>query len=917
MYLNKLTYPGGKWRKIDFHVHTLASNDYHDKKATEEDILKTAMAANLDCIVITDHNSGLWIDKLKNKIVEIKSQPELPAWFRNLVIFPGVEITVADSNGRNHILAVFDTECDGNTITSLLGACGIYADFGDDLNTYTKKSLSDVISIIKNAGGIAIPAHADGPDGFLQGIKTINKALAKNLNDIIAIEFCNLNIVDDYNVQLLNALNNVAKIGGSDAHSPEKIGRHFSWIKMDSPNIKSLQLALMDHAYCVKNQTDDPSHTPDIWINKIIIENLTYCGRIPGQPFKLEFSPEFNAVIGGRGSGKSTLIESMRIVLRQDINLNADLINTKNRIDKFINNAAMPDTLIYIELMRGDKQYRINWRYNPDTVVLEDKDVNGCWRPTEAGNIQERFPVSVFSQKQIEELASNPGRLLNLIDKTPAVNRQKWSEKWENVKSEYMQLNEKKRNLLRKISNESQIKIRLADLENNLEQYEQKGHGGILKNYHNRILQQNALPADDIFNNFAKNITELASDMDLPDFPAHLFSEGDEALPELKEIYERAAIGIENISNNLFKTIHEIELIKSGLKHDVENSNWNKSLLNYKEKYQNLIKEYAQKGNALNLSVYSEWSHEYRQLQQQVNGYNSIKEEIKILENQIAECINQFVSLRESLINRRREFINSVIGENPYVRMELIPFGEKNTLDNDYREILGIDNTFISSILDKNRKSGILYNFYNCDDGAKLLQLLTAIKTDTKNIADGDKDSHPYIDWRFTDKLKNIISNQPVILDRLNAWYPEDLLIVKYPRNPGSGDFHNIENSLSAGQKATAILAFLLSYGNEPLIIDQPEDDLDNELIAGFIINQLHANKARRQIIIATHNPNIVVNGIAELIISLKFTGGQARLNAAGGLGSEIVKDIVCTVMEGGNDAFDRRYNRIRQANNA
>ncbi|WP_223236000.1 AAA family ATPase [Acinetobacter baumannii] len=123
-------------------------------------------------------------------------------------------------------------------------------------------------------------------------------------------------------------------------------------------------------------------------------------------------------------------------------------------------------------------------------------------------------------------------------------------------------------------------------------------------------------------------------------------------------------------------------------------------------------------------------------------------------------------------------------------------------------------------------------------------------------------------------------------------------------------EFVNISKG-SAGQKAAAILAFLLSHGNEPIIIDQPEDDLDNELIYDLIVNQIHSNKNNRQIIIVTHNPNIVVNGDADLVNVMHFHKGQVEIKNCGSLIHESIRNDVCQIMEGGKDAFRKRYERI------
>ena len=98
--------------------------------------------------------------------------------------------------------------------------------------------------------------------------------------------------------------------------------------------------------------------------------------------------------------------------------------------------------------------------------------------------------------------------------------------------------------------------------------------------------------------------------------------------------------------------------------------------------------------------------------------------------------------------------------------------------------------------------------------------------------------------------------------DALLEWFPHDLVKVEFRRNRNE-NFQSLERA-SAGQKTSSILSFLLSHGDEPLLLDQPEDDLDNALISELVVDQIRNNKSRRQIIVVTHNPNIVVNGDAE-----------------------------------------------------
>ena len=162
---------------------------------------------------------------------------------------------------------------------------------------------------------------------------------------------------------------------------------------------------------------------------------------------------------------------------------------------------------------------------------------------------------------------------------------------------------------------------------------------------------------------------------------------------------------------------------------------------------------------------------------------------------------------------------------------------------------------------------------------------------------------------RFNSFLKAEADKRPEFIDHILCWFPEDGLQVEYSRKGDGRDFQSIGQA-SAGQRAAAMLAFLLAHGNEPLVLDQPEDDLDNHLIYGLVVQQIRSNKLRRQLIIVTHNPNIVVNGDAELIHVLDFNH-QCHVKQTGSLQDQAMRREVCQVMEGGEEAFERRYQRL------
>ena len=118
---------------------------------------------------------------------------------------------------------------------------------------------------------------------------------------------------------------------------------------------------------------------------------------------------------------------------------------------------------------------------------------------------------------------------------------------------------------------------------------------------------------------------------------------------------------------------------------------------------------------------------------------------------------------------------------------------------------------------------------------------------------------------------------------------------------------------LSKGQKATAVLLLLLLESDAPLIVDQPEDDLDNRFITEGVVPRMREEKRRRQFVFSTHNANIPVLGDAELILGLTAVGEAVRGNAQiasehmGSIDTQSVRELVGELLEGGRNAFETR----------
>ena len=161
-------------------------------------------------------------------------------------------------------------------------------------------------------------------------------------------------------------------------------------------------------------------------------------------------------------------------------------------------------------------------------------------------------------------------------------------------------------------------------------------------------------------------------------------------------------------------------------------------------------------------------------------------------------------------------------------------------------------------------------------------------------------DSWETRDGRFERVLRRL---PPERVDRLALYVPSDDVQVSFKDSRLSGIWRPLSQG-SPGQQTAALLAFVLGFGTEPIILDQPEDDLDNTLIYELLVNRFRETKLARQMIVVTHNPNIVVHGDAEFIVSLDVPNGQTVVVCQGGLQERAVRDEICRVMEGGREAF-------------
>jgi ABC-type Mn2+/Zn2+ transport system ATPase subunit len=907
---------GAKWWKFDFHSHTPASDDYgkgpnHQqiRGISEKDWLLGYMRAGIDCVAITDHNSGDWIDRLKISLSQLE-QDNNPD-FRPLFLFPGVEISV---QGNIHILGLFSNNVTTANIDGLLGAVRYRGTKGRS-DACTECAAVDVISEIITRGGIAIPAHADINRGLFECFNGVTLEQVLKQNKILAIEMINPTYEKPglYTEMKLNW----SEVIGSDSHHPSNHdgcagpGSAYTWVKMAKPTIDGLNLALIDGIFSIRrSDTDrsDPNLHGSMLIEEINVKNAKYIGR--GNQFICYFNPWLNTIIGGRGTGKSTIIEFIRLVLKRKNEIPESIKNEYSKYflayqDREDSGLLTDQSEISINYRKDNTLYRISWSSTSDNHIIEEKK-DGSWAISE-GDIGQRFPVRIFSQKQIFELAKHPQGLLTVVNDAPEVQYRAWKLKMDELVSTYLTTQSRARAILTELNEEMNVRGELNDVERKIEVFEEAGHAEILKAYARRMDQLKAIGAwEEIWRINIAQINTLIDKFVLPEINNVAFSAEDEGENELIKHISRYNGEFSEIVTSLRHVVDAIQTIQKDWLDKKKDLTIMSSIESNIHDYETLLSTLSQQGIE-GPTEYSNLVTKRQELLEKIKEYKGKREHLNDLEKESNEWLKKIYDHRLEITKLRINFLEETLHGNPYVRINVIPFGNKETIEEEFRTLInksgGVFERDIGTI---DGNSGLLSHLnqkqnINPGEGVETIKKKILLIFEQKP---GYLNS--VIDPRFATHVQSLLPEQ---IDRLQCWFPGDSLFVEYSMKDNN-EFKPIDQG-SPGQKTAALLAFTLSYGKEPLVLDQPEDDLDNNLIYDLIVAQLKEKKESRQIFIVTHNANIVVNGDSENVIALDVKSGQTKVIAQGCLQEQSIRDEICQIMEGGKEAFKNRYMRI------
>ncbi|MFG0903917.1 TrlF family AAA-like ATPase [Photobacterium damselae] len=895
---------GSRWWKFDFHAHSPASLDYKQKDVSPRDWLLGHIAHGIECIAVTDHNTSGWIDCLKQEAQQLRDEGH------TIHLFPGVEIS---TQGNVHVLAIFDPSADAQHVATAIGAAGYTGTYGDSDTDGSQSPEHVVKTITENLNGVAIPAHIEleGSGVCKLGSKSVLRVC--KAADAVEVVFPDKPQMSTFRSTGLS----LPQIIGSDSHAPNENGRAYTWVKMSSPTIDGLKLALLDGNTCIRRSDEDftPNTLPLSYLKELTVSNTKYCGR--GKPFSVKFNPWLNSIVGSRGSGKSTLAEFIRIALNKtgDI-LHLDEANEIRRnFERFFKVAQdrndygvlLNNSQVECVVAKNNIDYKISWGQDQQATIYREE--NGQWLP-ELGDIQTRFPVSIYSQKQIFDMAKDPNTLLAIIDNSSEVDFRAWQTHWDELKNQFTQLRTAELGFLSKVGNLNTLKGQISDVNAKIAHIEASGHAQILQNYNGLYNQKNyASGAIAHMSNDLQTITN--SIQNSIGFASTNIIDQVKSDPVLAQSLQQAAQKIEHWKLNATKELEKITSELMSLGQNVENSNLSQLCNDAYSKYSQLVTSMQQQG-IKEPSEYNILVKERIALNTKVTDIAAAEQQLATTREEIGKSYQSLIAWRKELTKRRENFVNKYISPHQDLKIKIGQLQHSEHLEQSFRELINrVDNAFTSDLMDEDKKQGILYALRtqisqkNASEADSCYELLHTFKLDVFNHRTSKANIFGCtIGKRFSSVIEQLDNSS---LDKLWTWFPEDNLSVEFH----DGRRFKPLSQGSAGQKAAAVLSFLLSYGDEPLIVDQPEDDLDNALISKLVITKLHDIKPKRQFLIITHNPNIVVNGDSELVIVLEDKG-NITLSATGGLQELSVRQEVCEIMEGGKEALEKRYKRMK-----
>ena len=859
---------GSTWVRADFHLHTAADKEFERpaaglsfKKAYVQRLLQEDVGLG----VITNHNK---FDRGEFRSLRKAANKH------GIYLLPGIELSVADGVSGVHVLIVFepeswvDSKSDRDYINLLLDNAFPHAANREHENFRCQWNLRETLQKLmehedRGRHSFIVMAHVDQAKGC-------NTELGLRMKDYFDDNFRRF-VLGFQKVRSRDNLQNLAqwlgsdwkpaRLEGSDCKSLDQVGhahkdagkKKRTFLKLGAFSFQAVRLALLMKEQRVAETRPERGAR---FVRRISFTGGLLHGRT------LTFSPDMTDLIGIRGSGKSSILECLRYVL--DCRLTADAEDA-NYKEALVGRTLGSGGKASVDLVTEDgTSYQMQRIFKDSPKVFRGSEVIPNLRPLSV--LKTRYfgqrDLAKFSEQRsawalVERFTGGAGAKADVIE---ALRHR--------IEQRLVMLNQGEQRL----SKIDEVKGQLAEIREDLEKFEAQGLGERLK-------------------------AQIALEKDL-DYAGDVLTAEADALKVLQDWIESYEAPLESaltyrpagdteryaaIQGSLERYLVAFRKIK-GIAQELENER------NQTENGRNALKAfYDSQKEAFaevrrNLHLKDELSADsFLQLSKRKGNREAILWELETLRVKRMQL--------EKELQRDLATLQDLWHEEHQERLQEIE--RLNTASADLRielQFKADKEAFVEKL------SGVTTGLQRrtlrrvCDEVADGVELYLDLVRDREAIRNAGLKEDQIL------KLKECVFSN---LENVLSYRPPDRTEIFYKNNP--------LQSHSLGQRATALMLFLLAQGDfDLLIVDQPEDDLDNQTIFEEVIKRLLSLKGKRQIIFATHSPNILVLGDAEQVLRCRFTPDRIDL-LAGTIDDRKMQSEIVSVMEGGEDAFLRR----------
>lgn len=845
-------------------------SEYEDEESYNEAILEACQENSIEVVAITDH---FRFDSSKS-LAELLTDA-------GICVFPGFE---ANSSEGVHVLCLFSQEESVSKMNAHIGACGV-KDW-DVESPQSDMPVEKLTKLIADRGGLSIAAHACGAGGILTVLSGQARARSWKCKDLVAAAIAGRpeDVQDKYRQIVLNknpetrSDNPTAIINAGDVSGPEKLAAPgaTTQIKMSSLSIEGLRQAFLDSDSRIRLNSQEvaASHTEILaiaWDGGLLDEQ---CVRL---------NEGLNVLVGGRGSGKSTFIESLRYAfdiaprgeeaLRVHKSILKEVVKPGTEISVLVHSPYPSPQFYLIRRIYGSAP-RV---YDQTGDLIDDlhpRDVAG--------------DIEIYGQHEISEITRQPGEIAEILRRFVSTDEGQLEESEIGV-----ELSESANGIMAELSRLEQLDNSLAALPELREKLKRFEAAGFSEKLQSKTQIDEELAVFDSLDGYAADLEARANELCPEELYEDILPEGftDECLhPDVMENLGAVQDRIISASERARSYLHAVAEQSRSRANQIAKP-WENDQKSIEKEYTSTLKQLSKKGidGSAYISVREQIAKlvpkEKRRISTEAKIKSLMKKRSKLLATHEAETAKDLRLLKKAAKRVGKRLKGKV-------RVDVRASSDLSSLEDIIRKFVSGQ---ISQAIEKLSEL----------DNISLIEL-------SKTIRAGESDLQKLYGFSKASAAKIAQGGEELALEvEQHRLQPEAILSLNVGEN-GSENWKTIDQ-LSTGQKATAVLLLLLLESDAPVIIDQPEDDLDNRFIVGSVVTAIRDEKRTRQFVFSSHNANIPVLGDAEQIIGLTpiveegVEYAEICEELCGSIDSPAVKELVKNLLEGGQAAFELR----------